>query len=151
MIKSIITSKNTDYSIFLQCDCSNEILWFYYYHRTTTCEEIIMLDYFGYLKNEEDNRYRYFAFTNFLFNAFIDDLIKSQDLKTFYMEYYNKGSYLILEKTELGFYNLYKYSGRKNLMKKKRVWDISIREPQMSEFINELKNMQKEIKKWDGV
>lgn len=146
MIKNIITSRNADYSTFLHCDCGNEILWFYYYHGTSTCEEIIALDYFGNLKNTKyNNSYKHFVFDVFLFNKFVKDLISAQTLETFHSEYYNGYSYLVLEKDKNNFYNIYSYVNKEKMIKENALWDISMREFQLTELINELKNMQKII------
>lgn len=150
MVKNIITSKNTDYSTFLHCHCGGEILWFYYYHETLSCDEIIFLDYFGYLKEEEENRNKSFVFTKTLFYEFLESLIKAQDSSNFYKIYSNNGSFLILEKDNLGFYTLYKYINKKSLLKSKYIWSITIREPQVTEFIEELKRMKSTIEEWNS-
>ena len=145
MIKNIITSKNTDYSTFLQCDCGSEILWFYYYHGTTTCEEIIGVDYFGYLKKKENSLDKHFNFSAKQFKIFLQDLKNIQHIEEFCKDYECNGSYIRIKKDSLGFYSIFKFKDRKFLFKGTYVWDIKIRSPQLIELINELNEMEKVI------
>ena len=149
IIKNIITSKNTNYSTFLQCDCGGEILWLYFYYKTSTCEEIIILDYIGDLKDKKEFKYKHFSFTRDNLNSFSNDLISSQDLKTFYNIYEDRGSYLIFEKDELNFYTLRIAKNKKLAIKKKYVWEIIVQPPQLIEFSDEIKKLQSIIKEWD--
>ena len=143
MIKNIITFKNPDYSIFIQCDCGREILNFYYYKETFTCEEIICLDYFGYVKNEDDFKSKYFTFDHLVLNNFINDLISAQNTsEEYYKEYEGKNSYLTLKKDNFNFYHLYRFKDKNNLLKNKYIWDVTFHQQQISELIEELLNMK---------
>ena len=141
MIRNIISSKHTDYSTFIQCDCGREILNFYYYKETTTCEEIICVDYFGYLDKKEDIYKKQFSFTISTLLKFIQDLESTQNLKEFESEYEDRGSYLTLRKNEFKFYTICKYANKKSLKLNRAIWDIAIRPPEILELISELKKL----------
>lgn len=47
MIRDLISNRREDYSFYISCDCSMEIVQFYYYKGTTTCPEIIGVRFYG--------------------------------------------------------------------------------------------------------
>ena len=47
MIRDLISNRGEDYSFYISCDCSREIIQFYYYRETTICPMIIGVRFYG--------------------------------------------------------------------------------------------------------
>lgn len=151
MVKNIISSRNTDYSIFLQCDCGQEVLWLYYFHGTMTCDEIIGLNFIGYFRSEKDYARRYFAFTYNTFAKLIETLKLFQTQNSGEEMLYDRGAYLVIEKDDRGFYSISTYHNSREMRVKHSIWSVDIREPQVTEFIVELEKMQEVIDKYNDL
>lgn len=138
MIKPIISNRLEDKSIFIHCDCGNEIIQFYYYKETSLCPEIIGLQYYGYIKDKEDSKCTSHQFNRKTFRIFLDKLHESlrEDKLHHISEDYHQ--YLILDKDEHNFWKIVKARSARQIFHKNYVWDICLREPSVRELITEL-------------
>ena len=146
MNKTIISSRREDASVFLQCDCGNEIIQVFYYKQTTTCEEIISLAYYGYLEEIKNNSYTRFAFDQVSFKLFIEALQTCAEKFVYsYVITDRSPLRLYIDKDRFGFTKLTLYMKPFGRTKLRKVWDISIREQALLEFIEELKKIYEKI------
>ena len=146
MNKTIISSRREDASVFLHCDCGNEILQVFYYKQTTTCEEIISLAYYGYLEEIKNNSYTRFAFDQTSFRLFIEALQTCAEKFVYsYVLTDRSPLRLCIDKDRFGFTKLTLCMKPFGSAKLRKVWDITIREQALLEFIEELKKIEEKI------
>lgn len=141
MIKPIISNRLEDISLFLHCECGNEIIQFYYYKETSTCPEIIGLQYFGYVKNKEDSKCTGFQFNRDTFKLFIDKLKQSLKEDTLQQIFEDHNEYLMINKDIYGFWKICKTRNAKQIFDKFYIWDICLRDISIKELIAELDKM----------
>lgn len=151
MIKPIISNRLDNKSVFIHCECGNEIIQFYYYKETTTCPEIIGLQYYGYVKNKEDSRCTNFQFNKKTFKIFINKLKESLKEDKFHAIFEDHDEYLVIDKDNYGFWKILKYKGAKRIFHKLSVWDISLRELSIRELIKELEEIWKIISEENNI
>lgn len=145
MYKQIIDSRNESNVIFLRCYCGGEIISIYYYPATTTCQEILALDYFGIIKNKKLQKYKYYNFTRDTFSIFINNLENCLVTNIYDGKIECIHSFISINKNNNIFTEISLYI--KNMKKKTstKVWDITIRNQELKEFIFQLKQMQNNI------
>ena len=148
MYKQIIDSKNETDIIFLRCHCGGEIISIYYYPATTTCQEIIFLDYYGYIKSKYLYKYKHYSFNRDLFEDFINALERCELEGPYEKNIKCPYSYLNISKLNHNFTELKLCIDRKLKSKNKqpiKIWDITIRDKELVEFVSRLKQMQNKI------
>ena len=143
MYQKLISSRLEDAVIFLRCHCGNEVVCVYYYHQTSTCEEIIAMDYFGVLDEKKQRYSGYHAFTRESFNEFISVVERCGKCAPYVAEVTDTHSKIELRKISNSLTQMSLYSLKKRFPVK--IWDISIRNDELIEFLTELKHIQNKI------
>ena len=140
MVKEIISSRNEDYSFFIQCSCGSEVIQLYYYKETSISEEIIGLKYYGCVK---DIRLSNFTFTRESFNLFVDMIAQALNPNESNKYIKDGNDHLAITKDKYGFYILSKSKEKTSWFNKEKcVWDINIREPEMKVLKEKLLDMK---------
>ena len=147
MIKEIISSRNEDFTFYVQCSCGQEVIQFYYYKETNIDPKIIGIKYFGYLKDYKDSRCANFTFTEETFDQFIDITYKALNVNIVHGSIKDGSELLIYDKDKHGFYTLLKARSDKLSKKGIYVWDICLREEEVSLIYEKLLEMKEVIEK----
>ena len=108
MIKEIISSRNEDFTFYVQCSCGQEVIQFYYYKETNIDPKIIGIKYFGYLRDYKDSRCANFSFTEESFNQFIEATYKALHVNIVHGAIKDKDELLVYDKDKSGFHTLLK-------------------------------------------
>lgn len=148
-IRQLISSRNEDFTFYVQCNCGNEIIQFYYYEATAIDDEIIGIKYFGHLDDIKDSRCANFMFTRESFQKFIEATSNALNLNVVHGNIVDDltQEYLVFNKDKYGFYTLLKARSKSALLKKKYVWDIALTEIEVNgiyEKLIEMKNKMEE-------
>ena len=147
MIKEIISSRNEDFTFYVQCSCGQEIIQFYYYKETKIDPKIIGIRYFGYLRDCRDSRCANFAFTEESFNQFIEATYKALHVNIVHVAIKDGHELLVYDKDKSGFYTLLKAKNSKLIKKGVYIWDICLREKEVSLIYEKLLEMKEVIEK----
>ena len=146
MFKNLISHRKEDACIYIQCGYANKIISNFYYKEAMTCEEIIGLSYFGPIINEECKNS---SMINLSLKSFLTYL---QELRNCY---YLKGKYSISIEDTGGIINIYKkdedYTTVRVTKNKKLAdkniwaWEVSIRQVELVEYLEELEKIKRTI------
>ena len=147
MIKEIISSRNEDFTFYVQCNCGQEVIQFYYYKETNIDPKIIGIKYFGYLKDYKDSRCANFTFTEETFNQFIEATYKALHVNIIHGAIKDEDEFLLFDKDRNNFYTLLKGRNLKSIKKGIYVWDICLREEEVSLIYDKLLEMKEVIEK----
>ena len=150
MIKEIISNRNEAFTFYVQCSCGQEVIQFYYYKDTNIDPKIIGVKYFGYLKDYRDSRCANFSFSEQTFNKFIDITYEALATKIIHGAIKDGPELLVYDKDEYGFYRLLKARNNKMLKKGIYVWDICLREAEVSLIYKKLLEMREVIRNDQG-
>ena len=144
MYKTIIDGRPEKSIIFLRCYCGGEIISVYYYPATTTCREIIALDYYGDL-SKKLSKYKHFDFDRDSFLNFINAVDRCTLEGPYKKEFKSIHSTLKISKESTPFSEIsIQYDKWKKPIK---VWDMTIRNSEIKEFSESLKEMWEVILK----
>lgn len=147
MIKEIISSRNEDFTFYVQCSCGQEVIQFYYYKETNIDPKIIGIKYFGYLRDYKDSRCANFSFTEESFNQFIEATYKALHVNIVHGAIKDKDELLVYDKDKSGFYTLLKAKNSTLIKKGVYIWDICLREEEVSLIYEKLLKMKEVIEK----
>ena len=147
MIKEIISSRNEDFTFYVQCSCGQEVIQFYYYRETNIDPKIIGIKYFGYLRDYKDSRCANFSFTEESFNQFIEATYKALHVNIVHGAIKDKDELLVYDKDKSGFYTLLKAKNSTLIKKGVYIWDICLREEEVSLIYEKLLKMKEVIEK----
>ena len=147
MIKEIISSRNEDFTFYVQCSCGQEVIQFYYYKETNIDPKIIGIKYFGYLRDYKDSRCANFSFTEESFNQFIEATYKALHVNIVHGAIRDKDELLVYDKDKSGFYTLLKAKNSTLIKKGVYIWDICLREEEVSLIYEKLLKMKEVIEK----
>ena len=147
MIKEIISSRNEDFTFYVQCSCGQEVIQFYYYKETNIDPKIIGIKYFGYLRDYKDSRCANFSFTEESFNQFIEATYKALHVNIVHGAIKDKAELLVYDKDKSGFYTLLKAKNSTLIKKGVYIWDICLREEEVSLIYEKLLEMKEVIEK----
>ena len=141
MVKELISSRNENYTFFVQCCCGQEIIQFYFYEKTNIDDEILGLRYFGHIQNHKNSNCANFRFNRDMFKTIIDSLKESVNVKIYNKTFIFGGELLAIKKDALGFYSLIKFKNKRSKRKEINIWDICIHKDSILDLIAELEEM----------
>ena len=149
-IKEVINSRNEDFTFYVQCNCGNELIQFYYYKETNIDPIIIGIKYFGYLNDKKDSKCANFNFSIETLDKFIEATYKALNVNIVHGyipdAVYKDSEFLVFDKDKDNFYQLYKIRNKTHLKQNKWVWDICLREEEVSLIYEKLVEMREVIK-----
>ena len=149
-IKELINSRNEDFTFYVQCNCGNELIQFYYYKETNIDPIIIGIKYFGYLNDKKDSKCANFNFSIETLDKFIEATYKALNVNIIHGyipdAVYKDNEFLVFDKDEDNFYQLYKIRNKTHLKQNKYVWDICLRRDEVSLIYEKLIEMREVIR-----